>query len=146
MNRSFNVSIISLMTLIFGLMNFGHARPTMTYQGQLTGDNGVVTASYAMTFRIYQSADLADNAEPLWEEVYDSVSVVDGSFAVELGSSVALEGVSNGDGNIYLGVTIANNAEMSPRMKIGTALRAHWAAHARDVTGENIHPRTVSSG
>ena len=34
--------------------------------------------------------------------------------------------------------------EMAPRVKVSTVLRAKWAAHAKDVRGEDIHPNSVS--
>ena len=44
---------------------------------------------------------------------------------------------------------VDGDVEMTPRMRVGGALRAQWAAHAdhaRDVRDEAIHPATVSIG
>ena len=53
------------------------------------------------------------------------------------------------EGRLYLGVQIADEDEMSPRMRVGGAIRAQWAAvaaHAEDVRDEDIHPSSVSIG
>ena len=120
-----------------------HANSTLTYQGQLFGAHGAINATYDMTFRLYPDAD---GDEALWAEAYDAVPVVDGVFLVELGSQNPFGDIVQQDGPLYLGIALGDNEEMSPRMLVGTALRAQWASHARDVFGEDIHPKTISIG
>ena len=55
-------------------------------------------------------------------------------FPADLGQNDAL----------YLGVAVNQAPEMMPRVKVSSALRARWAAHAKDVRGEDIHPNRVS--
>ena len=120
-----------------------HANSTLTYQGQLFGAHGAINATYDMTFRLYADAE---GGAPIWSEAYDGVPVVDGVFLVELGAQNPFGDVVQQDGPLYLGIALGENEEMSPRMLVGTALRAQWASHARDVEGEDIHPKTISIG
>ena len=119
------------------------ANTTLTYQGQLFGAHGAINDTRDVTFRLYRSADGDD---VLWEEDFSDVLVEDGVFLVELGAQNSLEWLSRQEGSLYLGISIDAHSEMVPRMLVGTALRAQWAAHARDVTDEDIHPRTVHVG
>ena len=119
------------------------AESVFTYQGQLFGTHGPVNGAYAMTFRLYPAAE---GGASLWEEAFESVSVVDGVFVVELGHQASLQSAVEGDTPLYLAIQLGSHDEMSPRMLVGTALRARWAAHAQDVADEDIHPRSVSIG
>ena len=119
------------------------AQPTLTYQGQLFGSHGAVNGAYDMTFRLYGQAV---GGSDLWSESFSQVPVVDGVFLVELGAQNDLVDVTRSDSPLYLGVSLDGHAEMTPRMLVGTALRAQWALHARDVEDEDIHPRSVSIG
>ena len=141
MNRMPSFILICLSALLLFVFDVS-AAPTLTYQGQLNGQNGAVNASYPMTFALYES-DGTQNA--LWQEAHSDVAVLDGVFTVILGSETALDGVAQAQ-NLYLGITVGDGAEMTPRMKVGSAIRAQWAAHAQDVLDEDIHPRTVSIG
>ena len=115
----------------------------MLYQGQVFGAHGAVNATYAMTFRLY---DAAEEGDALWTESFENVPVVDGVFLVELGAGVSLADIAERGGPLYLGISLGENPEMQPRMLVGTALRAQWAAHAKDVAGEIIHPQAVVVG
>ena len=110
------------------------AQSTLTYQGQVFGAHGPVDAIYDMTFRLYESAE---GGEALWSESFANVPVVDGVFLVELGVQNPLEEIARREAPLYIGISIGDNAEMTPRMLVGTALRAQWAAHAHDVEGED---------
>ena len=123
---------------------------TMSYEGELLdAADEPVTASYGMTFRIYNSDG---DTEPVWTEVYDSVDVVDGRFYVDLGSITAFEGTLAEQTELYLGLEVGDGGELSPRMRLGGSLRSQFAEkanqadHATDVLGEDIHPSSVSVG
>jgi hypothetical protein len=118
------------------------AAPTLTYQGQLSGQNGAVNASLPMTFTLYTAPQ---NGNAVWTESHNGVAVVDGTFTAVLGETTSLANSASED-TLYLGITVGDGAEMTPRMKVGSAIRAQWAAHAQDVRGEDIHPSSVSIG
>ena len=138
-------SFASIATLIALSVVAGPASAdtTLTYQGRLFGAHGAINDTRDMTFRLYRSAS---DGEVLWEEQFTDIPVVDGVFLIELGTQNPLGFLSREDGSLYLGIAIDAYPEMEPRMLVGTALRAQWAAHARDVTDEDIHPRTVHVG
>ncbi|MGB0648448.1 MAG: hypothetical protein ACPGQS_14785, partial [Bradymonadia bacterium] len=134
------------MRLILGIMllltSMTWAAPTLTYQGELSGQNGTISASFDMHFALY----VEETSEtPVWTETQTAVAVVDGNFTVVLGQDSSLAELGQYD-VLYLGITVGDSSEMTPRMKVGSAIRAQWAAHAQDVANEDIHPRSVSIG
>ena len=143
--RSFTRSICTLAICVAAWLFGGSAfaGDTLHFQGQLYGAHGAVNASFPMTFHLYQEAE---GATPLWTESWAAVPVVDGTFLVELGAQTPLTDLGDLDRSLYLGIVVGDHAEMTPRLLLGTALRARWAFHAQDVTDEDINPRTVSVG
>ena len=119
------------------------AQETLTFQGQLYGAHGAVNASYDLTFRLYAQAE---GGEPLWSETFEQTPVQEGIFIVELGHQAPLQDVIYEQDALYLGISVNAREEMQPRLLVGSALRAQWAAHAKDVEGEDIHPKTISIG
>ena len=143
-NKFFVFSGVFLVLALTGVASERvRAQSPLTYQGQLYGAHGAVNATYDMTFRLYADAE---GGEPLWTESFPDVPVVDGVFLVELGAQNPLGDVVRQDAPLYLGIALGTNSEMIPRMLVGTALRAQWAAHAKDVEGEDIHPKSISIG
>ena len=118
------------------------AQDTLTYRGELRDASGAaVTASYGMTFTIYGTPD---GDVSLWQERYDSVEILEGVFTVALGSQTPLPIELSRQNALFLGVAIGDGDELMPRTKISSALRAHFALHAQDVRGEDIHPSSIS--
>ena len=120
---------------------------TLTYQGSLSDAGGqAINGTRAITFRLYSQADAG---EALWTENHGEADVVDGIFNVVLGQQSAFGADVMSAAGLYLGVQIGDDVEMSPRMRVGGALKAQWAAvaaHARDVRDENINPASVTVG
>ncbi|MED5465145.1 MAG: hypothetical protein VX699_10850, partial [Myxococcota bacterium] len=118
---------------------------TLVYQGQLSDSDGdSVSGNFSVEYQLY---DAAVDGNVLWSELHSSVEVLDGVFTSVLGTKSPFgEGLMSVT-TLYLGVTLGEDGEMSPRMMVGGALRAQWvevAAHALDVRGEDIHPNSVS--
>ena len=65
---------------------------------------------------------------------------------MELGSLTPFPLNIGFEDGLFLGVAVNGAPEMTPRVKVSSALRARWAAHAKDVRGEDIHPASVSIG
>jgi hypothetical protein len=87
------------------------------YQGYLTDSAGdPVSGSLDLQFALY---DQAEEGAALWQETHVDVAVVAGFFRVELGTLVTLSN-SLFDAPLFLGVTIAGESEMTPRMRIGS--------------------------
>lgn len=116
---------LSLLVLVAYAPNASAAiNPQISFQGKLTNSDGtnVANGNYSIRFRLYNDPSLdAANAcvanSCKWEETQGTVSVTDGIFQVNLGSSTALPGsVDFNSGSIYLGVKVGADVEMSPRI------------------------------
>lgn len=106
---------------------------TITYQGRLTDAGGTpLSGTYVMTFRLY---DVATDGTALWSEYWtgaNSVEVTRGLFSVRLGSLTAIPtAVITGTNSLWLGITIGTDAEMTPRVQLGSVPYAFQASHAR---------------
>ena len=138
---------ITLAVLCFCMPVFAQDSITLTYQGQLSNAaDEAVTASYSMQFALYNDAS---GGTALWTERHDTVEVVDGTFSVDLGTITPLQTELSDEVLLYLGISVGESDEMTPRIRVGGALKAQWAKvadHARDVRGEDIHPKSVSIG
>ena len=101
---------------------------TMTYQGTLQDAGGqAITGTRAVTFRLYAARA---GGEAVWTEAHPEVDVVDGQFTAVLGSIQALAPELAGQARLYLGVQVGEDVELTPRMAVGGALKAQWAAVA----------------
>ncbi|MBP1464949.1 hypothetical protein EYB53_004425 [Candidatus Chloroploca sp. M-50] len=95
---------------------------TIPYQGRLADAGGLpLTGTYTMVFRLYAAST---EGVPLWEEQWtgpNGVQVSDGLFNVMLGSlSPIAPSVITTNPNLWLGVTVGTDDEMTPRIQIGT--------------------------
>jgi hypothetical protein len=139
--------MIVLLCLVLLAGNSGAGVPRlMNYQGVLAGADGIpASGSHEMTFRIYGSEE--ETAEALWEETHVSVEVRDGVFSVVLGSAVPIPDDVLSAGELWLGVTIGTESEMSPRTRITPvpwALRAGVADVALRISEESHPPGDLS--
>jgi hypothetical protein len=123
---------------------------TMPYQGRLADASGnPITGKHNMEFRLYDSPV---SATPLWEEFWtggNSVDVSDGLFSVMLGSINAdLASVVQGNNNLYLGITVGTDSEMTPRVQLGSVPFSIWSLTVADgsVTTAKIAAGAVTSG
>lgn len=106
----------------------------ITYQGRLTDAAGqpVADGPYQIKFKIYAAAIGIDS---LWSSGFQSVSVTSGGFSYQLGSSNPFPvGLFSADPVRYLGVTVGSDAEMVPRIRLGSApyaFQSLWADSAK---------------
>ena len=100
----------------------------INYQGFLTDKDGkALTGTYNITFRLY---DEASGLNPwLWQETQDTVTVVSGQFNVLLGSVSTLS-ADDFNGDRYLGIQVAGELEMEPRMQLVSVAYSLQAEHA----------------
>lgn len=98
--------------------------PMISFQGKLTNTDGtnVTDGNFSIRFRIYTdpSADTGSCANTCkWEETQGTVAVSGGLFHVNLGSVTTLPGsVDFNNSTLYLGVKVASDAEMTPRIRL----------------------------
>jgi hypothetical protein len=107
------------------------------YQGRLADKNGSpLTQTVNMIFRLYAAGS---GASPLWEEQWtgaNSVQVSDGLFNVMLGSLTPIpQTIITGNSNLFLGITVGTDSEMSPRVQLGSV---PFATQALTVPDESI--------
>lgn len=122
---------------------------TIAYQGRLADASGdPLTDTVNMTFRLYA---VASGGAPLWEEQWtgaNSVQVSDGLFNVMLGSVNAIgHAVITGNSNLFLGITVGTDSEMSPRVQLGSVPFATQALTVPDgsITTEKLADGSVTS-
>lgn len=94
------------------------APATLAYQGRLADAGGSpISASLSITFRLYADPS---GGTPLWSETQNAVDVDGGNLAVELGQVIALPRDLWGR-QLYLGIQIAGDSEMTPRPRLTAA-------------------------
>ena len=103
----------------------------ISYQGRLTDNAGnPLDGTYDLSFDIYA---VSAGGASLWSELHPGVIVSAGLFSVTLGSQTALpDSVFTGDTR-YLGITINDNPEITPRTMLTSVASA---AYARRVAGD----------
>ena len=107
---------------------------TIAYQGRLASAGGTpLTQTISMEFRLYS---VATGGAPLWTEQWagsNSVQVSDGLFNVMLGSLTPIpQSAISGSSNLFLGITVGTDSEMSPRVQLGSVLFAVQALTVPD--------------
>ncbi len=101
------------------LLQTGTSLNSIPYQGRLADASGNnLAGTYPMVFSLYEAPT---NGTPLWTEQWPSVQVSDGLFNVMLGSIAAIpQSVFVNKSTLYLGIRIGSDAEMTPRVQLGT--------------------------
>lgn len=95
---------------------------TIAYQGQLVDSGGApLTGLYDMEFRLY---NIPSGGTALWTEAWtgaNAVQVSDGLFNVMLGSlNNTLAAAIAGYDELYLGIKVGADSEMTPRVQVGS--------------------------
>jgi hypothetical protein len=122
---------------------------TIAYQGRLADANGnPLTGTYNMVFKLY---DVAASGTALWTETWSggsAVQVNDGLFNVLLGSITPIpQNVIEENDTLWLGVRVGTDAEMVPRVQIGSVPYAVESLVVPDlsVTTEKLTDGAVTS-
>jgi hypothetical protein len=114
--------------------------PTMiNYQGFLTDQSGTaLTGAYQITFALY--SDSSGAASIVWDETHNAVNIENGLFNVLLGSIDTLT-ADDLSGERYLGIRMAGEPEMTPRMRLASvafSLQAEEANNAKTINNFRI--------
>jgi parallel beta-helix repeat protein len=120
------LALVALATPLYtytrGYLHLAHVEAAaginrqISFQGKLVNPDGtnVTDGSYSIVFSIYTVASAGTN---IWTET-QSVTLSNGIFQVNLGSVTALPGsVDFNTDNIYLGIKVGADAEMTPRVQ-----------------------------
>ncbi len=114
-----------------------HAVPLqINYQGSLASPVGVpLDTSVAMTFRMYNNSV---GGAQLWAETHPSVTVTNGLFLAQLGSLASLTDVIFNQSQVWLGVTVGSNSEMTPRTQVASVAYSYYTSTVHAATGGAI--------
>jgi len=115
-----------IMALVILIPSLAMAIPQLVnYQGRLTDNLGnPVTGSKSIVFSLYTVSTGGSN---VWTET-QTVSATNGIFNVLFGSVTALPGSVFDNAELYLGIKVEADAEMTPRQRIASVGYAYKAA------------------
>ena len=118
--KKFRVSFLVLIGIIcFVSLVYADVPRVINYQGRFTdNDDNPLTGNYLVTFRFYE---VGTGGEMLWEEGH-ILTMANGVFNALLGSIKPLELDFNKD--LWLGIEVASDGEMSPRIKLASSAYA----------------------
>ena len=108
---------------------FAAVPKNINYQGRLTDATGasVPDGLQSIRFRIY---NVETGGVSLWDSNTRPINTVDGLFTYNLGSAVAFPNGLFDDTDLWLGITVAPNAEMIPRIRLTSTAFTHHASFA----------------
>jgi hypothetical protein len=137
------ISSMNVYATLAAPANAPYTPNTVTFQGQLLdGPGSPVNGLKSITFRLYDEASGINS--PLWTET-QSVQVTEGVYSIQLGAMSTLP--SNVfDGPRWLGVTVAPNPEMAPRIPISAVPFALNANSAQGIQGYPVSTATPTAG
>ena len=99
------------------------------FSGRLGVESGApVNASVIMTIALYDSESASSGETPLFERVLRGVDIVNGRFNVSVEIPIDILQV----GDVYVGISLGQEPEMTPRFKLGSVPYAVLAQHAEE--------------
>jgi len=118
---------------------------TVAYQGRLADSSGnPLTQTLNMSFRLYSAST---GGAPLWTEQWtgsNGVKVSDGLFNVMLGSLTPIaQSLITGNSNLFLGITVGTDDEMTPRVQLGSV---PFAVQALTVPDGSVTTAKIADG
>jgi hypothetical protein len=129
-------ALFAVVVILFGMSVGAQSSPPerLSYQGVLRTTAGApFSGNVDMTFRIYTTET---GGTAIWEEVYDdaaappanhNITVANGLFSVQLGDYEHVPTYTGSFGEIFnrtdlwLGVTVGTDGEMTPRVKLASS-------------------------
>ena len=121
---------------------FSQTPHTLSYQGILADTAGIPKpdGSYSFAFRLYA---VSSGGSPIWSET-KTAQVKHGLFSTILGSLTPIPDSVRFDRQYWLGIQVASDPELSPRMQITSVGSSINAIHAD--TAQNVPDNSVTSG
>ncbi len=146
MQREYSFSRISglFLGLLFLIAGSSAAQipQQINYQGYLeTSGGSPVNNTLTMTFRLYETAE---GGTALWTETQNGIQVADGVFFARLGAVMPLTLAF--DRQYYLGVSVASDAEMTPRQPLTSVGYAFRAANTEQIGALTVDKWCSSDG
>lgn len=134
-------SLLAVALLLVGLSAYAAAPRVISFQGKLTDPIGVPMAgTYPMTFRLW---DAETGGSKLHEQMFSAVVVDDeGLYNVELDIPTSV----TFSFEVWLGVDVANDGEMSPRYRLTTSPYAFYSVDSDMLDGKHADEFLGGSG
>jgi hypothetical protein len=105
------------------------------HQGRLLDDAGTpMEGSVTLTFALYASAT---DPTPVWAESHSGVPLQDGLFHVLLGGESSLD-PSTFTTDLWLGMRVEGESELSPRLRLGSVPHAFRAQRVDELDADNV--------
>lgn len=131
----FRLTCLALVLSVSTVSATGAVPLLINYQGEIAGTDSLVVITFA--FHEDQTG-----STPLWSETHE-VSVIGSRFSVLLGSITPIDADLFDASDRYLALTVDGEA-LAPRQQIVSVAYALRSAHASNVAGEAITPRSVT--
>jgi hypothetical protein len=143
MRRAFLISLVLCFVSTVSL--FATVPQQINYQGYLTNTGGSpLDTTVAMTFKLYTDST---GATLLWTETRPSVTVTKGLFNVRLGQVTALGDNVFNHTQVWLGITVGSNSEMTPRSRVVSVGYSYRVGTVDGASGGSISGKiNVGSG
>ncbi len=128
LQRIISILIISILSLF--AVALGDTPKQLNYQGSLSDDTGnpVPDGSFYMRFRLWTNPI---EGEAVWDSELREVQVTNGLFNYNLGDTVPLKASTFQESpELWLGIKIGTDPEISPRTKLRSVGYAFEADHA----------------
>lgn len=120
------------LATVFGPIALAQIPPGITYQGYLSDAAGQpVEGPVNATFRMYA---VPTGGSPMWSQII-SLLPEQGLFQAELGTGADAFPPDIFDTPVWIGITLGNDAEMTPRRALKSAPYAHRADDAQTLSG-----------
>jgi hypothetical protein len=114
MKRACFAFIAAILTLASATV-FSEVPNLINYQATIEGPEGPVNGLFTITFRIYPDSTGTD---VLWEEVHADTPIENGLVYAILGTGTYMPVSLFDGGERWMGITIDDDPEISPRMRI----------------------------
>ena len=136
------VSFLPICILFAMNLSTAQIPRTISYQGLLADTAGTPKpdGTYNFTFRLYT---IPSGGTPIWSEA-KSVQTKRGLFSTSLGSLTAIPDSVKFDRQYWLGLQVASDPELSPRMQLTSVGSSISAVHAD--TAQNIPDNSITAG
>jgi hypothetical protein len=135
--HTLQIAAAGMMILLLVLVAGAAGPSRVNYQGVLTRIDG--TPLDTLVFVQFFLFNNSVGGGSIWREEHRNVIVTDGNFSAQLGETTPLSPAILNHDSLWLGVQIGNNAEMTPRLRLGTVPYTQRTATIDDASGGAVN-------
>ncbi len=136
----FTITLLVLVMICTASLLAVEVPNIINFQGYLSNAGTPLDGSFELTFKIY---DVPTAGTALWTETR-TFDVSDGYYSILLGEATPIDIAFSG--NIWIGVQITGESEMTPRYQIATMPYAYVAKHADSISNNTVDSTKVIDG